>query len=216
MAGRGVGRIAPSCALSAFIVAGCRVVIDAAVETALVRLNAWDHLVGGDDTLQRRIDCLGELDPATRGDLHWVREHGNDALHEAEKPVREELARETLIRTKTVVGMGVCRVVCWVALAAPRVRATRRDTAPSCARDASRAAVVPGASVLQRRPPPRLCGDPRQVLAQRGARSGTALPGPLDTRPALRSSESECRVRNEHWQRRLPRRGARCIEGRIT
>jgi hypothetical protein len=82
-------------------VAGCRAVIDTAVETAVVHLHAFDRLAGGDDNLQRRIDCLRELDYATREDLHWVREHGNEALHDAEKPVSEELAREALIRTKS-------------------------------------------------------------------------------------------------------------------
>jgi hypothetical protein len=78
-------------------------VIDAAVKTAMDRVNAWDRLAVCDDKgLKSQIDCLGELDPVTREDLHWLRQHGNDALHEAEKPVTEELAREALIRTKNV------------------------------------------------------------------------------------------------------------------
>jgi hypothetical protein len=81
-------------------VAGCRAVIDAAVESAMVCLNASDRLDGGECNLRSKIDCLGELDTAIRDDLHWVRKKGNDALHVAEESLSEELALEALIRTR--------------------------------------------------------------------------------------------------------------------
>jgi hypothetical protein len=81
-------------------VAGCRAVIDVAVGTAIDHLNVSHRLAGGDNTLQRQIDCLSELAAATRNDLHWIRKRGNDVLHKAEQSVSEELALEALIRTQ--------------------------------------------------------------------------------------------------------------------